>query len=207
VYDAENRIESVEISHDNLYWEKEADYDYYRHGPLARTVLGANQVQGLDYAYTIQGWLKGVNSTAVLPASGAAGGGFDIGGDGSNTTTPARDAFGYSLNYFNSANGGDYKPIGTAVTPFAAVTELLPAMADGVQTGRNLYNGNIRAMVVNIPQLGNAGVYGYRYDQLNRIKGMNSFKGFDNVTNTLTPAAVLDYRERISYDPNGNIQS
>jgi YD repeat-containing protein len=62
-------------------------------------------------------------------------------------------------------------------------------------------------MVVNIPQLGNAGVYGYRYDQLNRIKGMNSFKGFDNATNTLTPAAVLDYRERVSYDPNGNIQT
>ena len=80
-------------------------------------------------------------------------------------------------------------------------------MADGVQTGRNLYNGNIRAMVVNIPQLGNAGVYGYRYDQLNRIKAMNSFSGFANATNTLTPLAVLDYRERISYDPNGNIKT
>ena len=80
-------------------------------------------------------------------------------------------------------------------------------MADGVQTGRNLDNGNIRAMVVNIPQLGNAGVYGYRYDQLNRIKAMNSFSGFANATNTLTAAAVLDYRERISYDPNGNIKT
>ena len=71
----------------------------------------------------------------------------------------------------------------------------------------NLYNGNIRAMVVNIPQLGNAGVYGYRYDQLNRIKGMNSFNGFANATNTLTAAAVLDYRERVTYDPNGNIRT
>lgn len=71
----------------------------------------------------------------------------------------------------------------------------------------NLYNGNIRAMVVNIPQLGNAGVYGYRYDQLNRIKGMNSFNGFANATNTLTAAAVLDYRERVTYDPSGNIRT
>lgn len=26
--------------------------------PLARTVLGQNLVQGIDYAYTLQGWLN-----------------------------------------------------------------------------------------------------------------------------------------------------
>ena len=36
---------------------------------------------------------------------------------------------------------------------------------------------------------------------------MNSFSGFANTTNNITPAAVLDYRERVSYDPNGNIQT
>ncbi|QEH43312.1 hypothetical protein [Chitinophaga sp. XS-30] len=66
-YDAENRITNVETSRDSVYWENDAYYQYYKHGPLARMVLGQQQVQGVDYAYNLQGWLKGVNSTAVLP--------------------------------------------------------------------------------------------------------------------------------------------
>ena len=46
-YDAENRLTIVRTSKDKVYWEREATYDYYRHGPLARTILGQNQVQGL----------------------------------------------------------------------------------------------------------------------------------------------------------------
>ncbi len=38
-----------------------ASYEYYTHGPLARTILGKLKVQGLDHAYTLQGWLNGVN--------------------------------------------------------------------------------------------------------------------------------------------------
>jgi RHS repeat-associated protein len=74
-YDAENRLVYVETSSDSLTWEKDARYEYYRHGPLARVVLSHQQVQGIDYAYTLQGWLKGVNSTSLNP-------GFDMGGDG-----------------------------------------------------------------------------------------------------------------------------
>lgn len=55
---------------------KDARYSYYKHGPLARSILGELQVQGIDYAYSLQGWLKGVNSTAV------GNGNFDIGADG-----------------------------------------------------------------------------------------------------------------------------
>jgi len=64
-YDADNRITNVETSNDSIYWENDAFYQYYKYGPLARSVIGQQQVQGLDYAYTLQGWLKGVNSTAV----------------------------------------------------------------------------------------------------------------------------------------------
>lgn len=32
----------------------------YLHGLMARMELEKNQVQGVDYAYTLQGWLKGV---------------------------------------------------------------------------------------------------------------------------------------------------
>jgi YD repeat-containing protein len=48
-------------------------------------------------------------------------------------------------------------------------------------------------------------VYGYQYDQLNRIRSMNAYRGFDNQTNTFSPIAIDDYKERITYDPNGNI--
>lgn len=200
-YDADNRLVEVETSHDSIYWENDADYEYYRHGPLSRMVLGQSQVQGLDYAYTLQGWLKGVNSTSVNDGT------FDMGGDGktgSGNSNVARDAFGYSLNYYN----GDYKPVSSTVTPFTTVTNNLPVLTDNINTGNDLFNGNIRAMLINVPQLGNANLYAYRYDQLNRIKEMNSFTGFNNSTNVLSnPAATENYKERVTYDPNGNIRT
>lgn len=41
--------------------------NYYPHGPLARVEYGNadNKVQGIDYAYTLQGWIKGINSTTL----------------------------------------------------------------------------------------------------------------------------------------------
>lgn len=208
-YDADNRLTNVEISHDSIYWENDAAYEYYRHGPLSRMILGQNQVQGLDYAYTMQGWLKGVNSTSVNDGT------FDMGQDGktgSANSNVTRNAFGFSLNYYNSINGGDYTPIGTTSSnPFAIVTDNLATLSDGIHTGNNLFNGNIRAMLVNVPQLGNANLYAYRYDQLNRIKAMNSFIGFDNNTNLFTnsnmPTGTENYKERVTYDPNGNIRT
>jgi hypothetical protein len=275
LYDAENRLTEVYTSHDNLIWEKDARYSYYKHGPMARTILGQQQVQGIDYAYTLQGWLKGVNSTAVQRHTAITGNGEDCGpesavqnlavnarltplqpqyiagtsitfnpgfesvipadnfsayidntlascGDGTAGTevppplgnmfdmgtdgVPAangtanqvsNDVYGYNLNYFT----GDYKPINSAVTPFANVTTPLP----GSTTGSSLYNGNISSLVVNIPKLGHAQLYGYRYDQLNRIVAMDAFTGLNGTTNTWAPVATQKYKERITYDPNGNI--
>ncbi|RFM25559.1 hypothetical protein, partial [Deminuibacter soli] len=65
-YDAENRLIDVRTSLDSTYWEHDARYAYYRHGPLSRATLGQLQVQGLDYAYTLQGWLKAINPTVLL---------------------------------------------------------------------------------------------------------------------------------------------
>jgi len=265
-YDAENRLTHVETSQDDIYWEQDARYAYYKHGPLARTVLGQQQVQGMDYAYTIQGWLKGINSTAISstsadacvagsgvsslevnqrfdygqpstytatqeivfnpgfssvdgeslvaeinatlvtcqPAAGAYYNG-DMGNDGSGTSVVARDAYGFALNYFRD----DYKPIaGAASNPFALLPTgmFLPKLGDGLPTGNDLFNGNIGSMMVNIPKLGEAKLYGYRYDQLNRIVGMNTYNGFNSQSNSLTSIqATEEYKERISYDANGNI--
>ncbi|MET0637674.1 MAG: hypothetical protein ABWZ25_16715, partial [Chitinophagaceae bacterium] len=52
-YDAENRLTEVYTSRDKIVWERDAAYSYSKHGVLARTVLGHQQVQGLDYAYTL----------------------------------------------------------------------------------------------------------------------------------------------------------
>ena len=95
-------------------------------------MLGDKQVQGLDYAYTLQGWLKGVNSEQA--------GVVDIGGDTGNTT--AKDAFAYSLNYFS----GDYISVG-ATNPFTVAE-------NGTNPNtRNLYNGNIKTMVTSLIDL------------------------------------------------------
>lgn len=194
-YDAENRITDVETSKDQLYWEHDAFYKYYAHGPLARTLIGAQQVQGVDYAYTLQGWLKGVNSTSLLPT-------HDMGGDGivaSNSTPVAIDAFGYALEYYGT---NDYIPISNK-----------KIFADGYTTSgfKPLYNGNIAAISLNIQYPTSTGIsvkapfYTYSYDQLNRLVAMESDTGLNVSTNTWLRGARQDYKERISYDPNGNI--
>ncbi|MFC4230257.1 RHS repeat domain-containing protein [Parasediminibacterium paludis] len=104
------------------------------------------------------------------------------------------------MNYFTN----DYQPINTTITPFAAIASSLQSS----NTGASLYNGNIRAMLVNIPSLsnGSAYLYGYRYDQLNRIVGMDAFTGLAS-NNSFNASITTDYQERISYDPNGNIKT
>src|SRR3989338_2453150 len=81
--------------------------------PLARVELGKDKVQGMDYAYTINGWLKAMNGSLLDPSN-------DMGSDGvtgylaGNTdvhTLVARDVLSYNLGYFD----GDY----TAISSFA----------------------------------------------------------------------------------------
>ena len=90
-YDADNRIRTVETSTDLVVWNREADYTYYRHGPLAQTNVG-NNLQHINYTYTLQGWIKAVNDPLLRTEA--------------NPTTYA-DEFGYSLDYY----AGDYASI------------------------------------------------------------------------------------------------
>lgn len=199
-YDAENRLVDVETSLDSLIWEKDARYEYYRHGTLARMVLGQQQVQGIDYAYTLQGWLKGVNSTGATIA-------HDMGGDGKGNHLhqyTARDAYGYTLNYF----AGEYKPVGNGVDPFPGYSGHLTDL----NNYRPLYNSNISSMSVYNRRFedepgGPLHFYNYRYDQLNRLTGQDVYKGFDTTANSWNGMnGNNDYlKERIAYDANGNI--
>lgn len=203
-YDAENRITSVYTSRDSIYWERDAAYEYYKHGPLSRMKLGKNDVQGVDYAYTIQGWLKGINSSNLNPA-------LDMGGDGDGLPTNsavARDIFGFGLHYYDSGTELDYKAIGGGTGSFAR--------PNNGANFKSLYNGNIAAMTVNNGGLtkGAAGstnalplMYNYQYDQLNRLVAMRAYQGLNEATNTWAPVAIDDYQETVSYDANGNIKS
>ena len=48
-------------------------------------------------------------------------------------------------------------------------------------------------------------LYNYRYDQLNRLTGQDAYTGLNSSSNTWTLTATDYLKERVSYDPNGNI--
>lgn len=183
-YDDDNRIVNVYTSNDNIIWEKDANYQYYKHGPLARVKIGDKEIQGVDYAYTLQGWLKGVNNE-VLDLT-------DIGGD-ANTNTLARDAFAYTLSYFNN----DYTPR-LGINPFDTSDAFYGTQPE-------LMNGNIRGMSTALMDIDenllNIANNKYTYDQLNRIVGMNNTESISTggVPNVQGINASYDY------DRNGNL--
>ncbi|MBI3883782.1 MAG: hypothetical protein HY305_06115, partial [Sphingobacteriales bacterium] len=186
-YDAENRLVNVLTSRDSIHWDKDAFYQYYKHGALARKVIGQQHVQGIDYAYTLQGWLKAANP--ILSATG-----FNYNrADGTSNSIVAKDEYRFALNYFNH----DYAGIGTGVDSLSG------KMNQYLQSDhRSLYNGNISSMAVNIEQFKQPLLYNYKYDQLNRLVQMDSWKS-DTGWNSLSH--VNDFKERISYDANGNV--
>lgn len=189
-YDADNRITLAETSIDDKIWDKDGSYEYYKHGPLRRATLGEDKLQGIDYTYTLFGWLKAVNHASLNV-------GQDPGTD-NQTNRFAPDAFGMQLNYFT----GDFNRNGS---PFAAnAPDALNPL-----TNHDLYNGNISTWASNtIPNpAGQALQYEqltgnqYRYDELNRIKKAD-FKFF---AGGWTPTD--DYNTRYDYDANGNLLS
>ncbi len=202
-YDADKRIKTVETSKDNIIWEKDASYSYYLHGPLKRTEIGQDNLQGLDYAYTILGWLKGLNHLESA---------YDPGKDGnsSGNTYFAKDAYSMNLGYF----GGDYI---SKSSPTNAVTTN-PNYLSGLTT-LNLYNGNIKTWTSNYDYTAIAGATGiqdngnatgrtFKYDELNRIR--ESQYASQNATTrawTKYPLATDRYFETFTYDANGNIKT
>lgn len=228
-YDDENRLVNVHTStaetmHSNSgLWDQDALYEYYPHGPLKRSELGELKVQGCDYAYTIQGWIKGLNADNIREAEydpGYDGGpaatyvGFDP--DPFDTIPPpifeflgsqvAKDVFGYSLSYFD----GDYTPLSTTFFGTSVAMPIAGSSLAAANTG--LYNGNIRHMVTSHSKHkdGLSQAYTYEYDQLHRLLGQHAYE--------LRNAGTFDwngnerdlgnqFKTSYTYDPNGNILS
>ncbi len=220
-YDADNRITEVETSVDGHLWYPDANYFYYPHGPLERTELG-RQVQGLDYAYTLQGWLKGINSDQLTPER-------DMGLDGvDDVANPrrwfGRDAFGTSIGY----NAADYVAIdgdrwdnsGDHLRPFA------PHDWNAGDNWAGLFNGNIAHVINSLQPFPDAdGAWAdvtghrdaqvlaqiYHYDQLNRLKEMRARTGLDanNDWGTLadpTDPVAKKYMSKYWYYADGDIK-
>ncbi|TGD56848.1 polymorphic toxin-type HINT domain-containing protein [Flavobacterium humi] len=200
-YDADNRIVDVLTSRDNVIWEKEAKYDYYAHGPLAQTLIGDKKVQGLDYIYALQGWLKAVNSEKIGYLNDAGGNGVAT---NSSSNYVAQDAFGFALNYYQK----DYKSIGSTASPID--NKVFSYTIDqGMSNSYDLYNGNIKEMATALLDQGQNFLPSqfnyYRYDQLNRISSMGSkaiFNDFDKAYIQSVPSIESSY----AYDMNGNLQ-
>ncbi len=204
-YDADNRITEVQTSKDGSgIWDTDARYFYYAHGPLARVEVGDLQVQGVDYVYNLQGWIKGVNSNTL-----------DINRDPGEDSDPngihkhvAKDVYGYSLGYF----AGDYSPINTAKTGTNSFYATLTG-SDLEAERYNLYNGNIGSMVSTITNPSTRDVLpqgtAYKYDQLNRLRESKAFTNIDVGDNEWQSGSTYlgRYQNQFSYDANGNILS
>lgn len=199
VYDDDNRLHEVFTSKNGIDFDRDAKYFYYKHGPLARLELGDKKINGLDYAYTIHGWLKGVNSSILKPDK-------DMGKDGLSSSVYvagkpdlhsifANDAAGFVLNYYDSQtnpNAKDYLGIRAQTTGYVFTSNEANlrtgsnAFFDLSTDAPNLYNGNITSMVSSYLNQNPASIAGidapapqitaYKYDQLNRIKKMKAFR-------------------------------
>ncbi|MEO0340092.1 MAG: hypothetical protein AAF242_12855, partial [Bacteroidota bacterium] len=123
-YDEDNRLTQVETSTDAHIWDRDARYAYYAHGPLKYTVLGEDNLQKVDYAYTLQSWLKSINSP-ILNVNDEEGAGLD--------KKYPQDVFGMALGYYP----GDFKHTGSLLDESSSL-----ALTDLVSQ-KPLYNGNI----------------------------------------------------------------
>jgi RHS repeat-associated protein len=199
VYDAENRILAATTSTDNVHYETDARYYYYKHGPLARTEIGRLYVQGVDYIYTLQGWLKGVNTTSLNQQRDPGRDGYSSGAN----QYVSRDEYSFSLRYYQ----GDFVPINLAISS-SNYFDLSQNSTSFGSASPNLFNGNISNMVTSLrklenPTLGRA----FKYDQLNRIKEALSFTAPDIEDNEWGASQASDssWYESFDYDANGNI--
>ena len=119
-----------------------------------------------------------------------------LGGDGAHIS---KDAFGFSLSYFNQ----DYKPRHTTGTQLNDLSENFPN-----SNGAALYNGNINKMITSVRGVKEEALPSqinlYSYDQLNRIFEMTSEK---IVATSNGLASSPSYSTAYSYDRNGNLET
>lgn len=194
-YDADKRLKQVSICDHETTIQSEklpqAQYEYYLHGPLKRVVIGAN-LQGVDYVYTAQGWLKSVNHADRSPLT-------DPGGDNAGTGIPGRpDLFGMTMDYY----GNDYRSPGMPSTNSVISN-----------SGTARYDGTMRSIAwkkASTQVNEQSSVQSFSYDDKGQLAAANYglLAGTGGVPGpySFTPDPMQAYQERnLAYDPNGNI--
>lgn len=204
-YDKDNRLIEVRTSRDGVIWESDSRYDYYLHGPVRRTEYGEDSVQGRDYVFTLQGWMKAVNHPSLDGTSYALDPGQD-GNSGNSHPGVAYDAFAMMMEYYQ----GDFD---RANSFFSSTGGPGTAFRYHLHPTKDLYNGNIGSWTSNFKKVNDPLVpiqydgqltgFQYEYDVLNRIRLAN-FKEF-NGTNYVETTPAGKYDVSYTYDPNGNI--
>lgn len=201
-YDADLNLKKTQFTRPGFSLPEDAAlYSYYLHGPLKRQVLG-NNLQGLDYVYTLRGALKSVNNP--FNASTITG---DPGGDGNlSTAATFDDFFAYALDYYPN----DYER-GTT-TPMAAKN-----LGSGYSQLNISYTGQVSAFRWNragtTPNTGISSgpyIYEFNYDELYRLIAANYGTYGVNTSNppTFIPTASNSFKlENVSYDKIGNIKT
>ncbi len=210
-YDANHRMKETKTSLDNTTFNSNQVLKYYLHGALKRNELGVT-LQGLDYVYTINGWLKSMNDPTLSNR--------DPGKDSYTGVNSAfkQDVFGFTLDYFT----GDYTRSGSNIETYT------PATGGSNTALPENYSGTIRAarwqtvIPTGAPTVLLAGEvqYAYKYDNKNQLSEAffgRIITGGATPTNGLSTTAGAEalfseqanaYRvNNLSYDKNGNIQS
>jgi RHS repeat-associated protein len=181
VYDLDGRLTDVYTKAYGQTEEKlQAHYIYYAHGPLKRVEIAGN-LQGIDYVYNINGWLKSINSPDLTASA-------DPGGDGATGAHSGfgSDLFGMSLDYYS----GDYERNGSNIISVP---------------GTALYNGNISANRWKNKKFDQASANTNAYQYTYNNRGFLNQANFGTVSSgSFTNSGA--YNETITdYDLNGNI--
>ena len=183
-YDMDLRMVNVKTRFNGGSWQQQATYDFYVHGPIKRIVLG-DDLQGLDFLYTVQGWLKGVNHPTLT----------DPGGDGPGNGVE-KDVFAFGLEYYDN----DY----------ATAWNTDQSVSFGSSASQK-YDGTIRGVtwkdpVTDYQQGSGASAYAYNYDDQYQLS--SALHGSVNSSYaTFTPGGNNLKVDNLTYDKNGNLQT
>jgi RHS repeat-associated protein len=206
-YDNDNRLDLVETSDNGLAYNKEIQNYFYQDYMLARTEIGENLVQGEDFTYTIQGWIKGLNSASLDAKK-------DPGNDGDLNTNIhqnfAKDACAYVFKYFDN----DYRPIDLQNKWQNTLNRFEPVDINSNlrNQSENNYTGNISHSTTTIRDSATLfplpSAFTYQYDELDRLIKANSWNNLDLTTNQWASgtADIHRYENKFRYDGNGNIE-
>nr|WP_197718721.1 RHS repeat-associated core domain-containing protein [Pedobacter schmidteae] len=189
-YDADNKLKVAYTSTATSGKKEQARYFYYLHGPLKRIEL-AEDLQGIDYAYTPQGWLKSINHPDVEkdPGKDKIANGF------------ASDTFGMTLEYFNS----DYTRSNSGISSLATGNN--KAYYNGTIVGQSWKSLKPQSIINSYgAAVNNPAMVTYTYDDKYQFNN-NKYGAPNFANNSFSENPNANREHNLSYDANGNIKT